>query len=62
MLGIENKDAQASKCYFTHALLGENVDEKHLPTKKKPFSTILAQPFSHTVRRRHVIPRQQILT
>ncbi|GME23122.1 Ribonuclease p 40kda subunit [Neofusicoccum parvum] len=48
MLGIENSDAPTSKCYFTHAVLGEHVDERQPPTKKKPFSTILAQPFSHT--------------
>ncbi|KAL0261049.1 hypothetical protein SLS55_004743 [Diplodia seriata] len=29
-------------------MLGEHMSDKHPPTKKKPFNTILAQPFSHT--------------
>ncbi|OJD37804.1 ribonuclease p 40kda subunit [Diplodia corticola] len=48
MLDIANDSAPSAKCYFTHAMLGEHVSEKHPPTKKKPFNTILAQPFSHT--------------
>lgn len=60
MLGIENSDAPTSKCYFTHAVLGEHVDERQPPTKKKPFSTILAQPFSHTVRRPHPLPPRDL--
>lgn len=52
MLDIVNDNAPSAKCYFTHAMLGEHVDDKQPPTKKKPFNTILAQPFSHTVCRR----------
>ncbi|KAK0659842.1 Ribonuclease P protein subunit p40 [Lasiodiplodia hormozganensis] len=48
MLDILNDNAPSAKCYFTHAMLGEHVDDKQPPTKKKPFNTILAQPFSHT--------------
>ncbi|KAK4962220.1 hypothetical protein LTR28_004640 [Elasticomyces elasticus] len=37
------------KCYFTHNALPAYIDEKQPPTKRKPFSSIIAQPFSHTV-------------
>ncbi|KAK4999082.1 hypothetical protein LTR66_001799 [Elasticomyces elasticus] len=37
------------KCYFTHNVLPAYIDEKQPPTKRKPFSSIIAQPFSHTV-------------
>lgn len=63
MFGIEKQDARSTKCYFTHAALGEHVDDKHPPTKKKPFATVISQPFSHTVRgcthRLHVISIEQ---
>ncbi|KAI1874696.1 hypothetical protein JX265_004904 [Neoarthrinium moseri] len=39
---------QASKCYFTHGTLA-HPDPKQLPSKGKPWSTLLGQDFVHKV-------------
>ncbi|KAK5121545.1 hypothetical protein LTR16_004319 [Cryomyces antarcticus] len=48
MLGLAKQEAPSSKCYFTNNTLPAYIDGKQPPTKKKPFSTVLAQPFSHS--------------
>ncbi|KAF2842366.1 hypothetical protein M501DRAFT_1013712 [Patellaria atrata CBS 101060] len=48
MLGITSTEKK-SKCLFTTCTIPLSIDEKQPPAKKKPFSTILAHPFSHTV-------------
>ncbi|KAF2137531.1 uncharacterized protein K452DRAFT_321764 [Aplosporella prunicola CBS 121167] len=49
MYNFGGKDATpAPKCYFTHATLPDHIDPQQPPTKKKPFSLISSQPFSHT--------------
>ncbi|KAF2808428.1 uncharacterized protein BDZ99DRAFT_371552, partial [Mytilinidion resinicola] len=40
--------APGAKCYFTHSLLPNYIEPSLPPTKKKPFSIFLAQPFTHT--------------
>ncbi|KAF4549582.1 Hypothetical protein D9617_21g098030 [Elsinoe fawcettii] len=56
MLGIGEASGPAPKCFFTHAFLPQTIDEKHPPTKRKPFSSILENPHNHTV---DVLVRQQ---
>ncbi|TKA76893.1 hypothetical protein B0A49_01298 [Cryomyces minteri] len=48
MLDIAKQEAPSSKCYFTNNTLPAYIDGKQPPTRKKPFSTVLAQPFSHS--------------
>lgn len=43
-------ELSVSKCYVSHGCLPQFIDPKQLPSKKKPFSTILNQHFTHTVR------------
>lgn len=43
-------EPSASKCYVSHGYLPQFIDPKQLPSKKKPFSAILNQHFTHTVR------------
>lgn len=52
MLDIHRDDGPDTKVYFSHSLLPSYVDPHNVSTKKKPFSTFNAQPFSHTVRAR----------
>lgn len=49
MLDIGKEEATKAKCYFTHSTLPQYIDDSQPPTKRKPFSSILAQPYSHSV-------------
>ncbi len=49
MLPLAKTDEPPSKCLFTHGRIPAFVDESQPPTKRKPFSSILAQKWSHTV-------------
>jgi ribonuclease P/MRP protein subunit RPP40 len=49
MLDIHNDDGPDTKFYFSHSVLPGYIDPQNVSTKKKPFSTFNAQPFSHTV-------------
>ncbi|WPG99638.1 Hypothetical protein R9X50_00245700 [Acrodontium crateriforme] len=49
MLGQHNRDGSKPKCFFTESSLPAYVDHTQPPTKKKPFSTVLNQTFSHTL-------------
>lgn len=49
MLDIESKTESKAKCYFAHTVLPHFIDNQQPPTKRKPFSTINAQAFNHTV-------------
>ena len=40
----------SSRVYVSTDSLSRYVDPQHPPNKKKPYSTILNQPFNHTVR------------
>ncbi|KAF2484347.1 ribonuclease P 40kDa subunit-domain-containing protein [Neohortaea acidophila] len=45
-----NKDEKSPpKCYFTSSSLAAYIDHAQIPRKKKPFSTILAHTFTHTL-------------
>jgi len=50
MFMFKNREPDVSKCYFTHTDIAIQLDEKNLPTRKVPFSTIGKHPFVHTVR------------
>jgi ribonuclease P/MRP protein subunit RPP40 len=52
MLDIHRDDGHDTKVYFSHSVLPTYIDPQNVSTKKKPFSTFNAQPFSHTVRTR----------
>lgn len=56
MLDIHRDDGPATKVYFSHSSLPSYIDPQNVSTKKKPFSTFNAQPFSHTVRPRRQPP------
>ncbi|KAF2085204.1 hypothetical protein K490DRAFT_3369, partial [Saccharata proteae CBS 121410] len=47
MFNFSKDESPPPKCFFTHTVLPGYVDQKQPPLKKKPFSTILSQPFSH---------------
>jgi ribonuclease P/MRP protein subunit RPP40 len=50
MLDIQrDNDGLDTKFYFSHSVLPGYIDPQNVSTKKKPFSTFNAQPFSHTV-------------
>lgn len=49
MVYLGTRDGPDPKCYFTSSVLSNFVNHEQIPTKKKPFSTISTQPFSHTV-------------
>ncbi|KAF2496037.1 hypothetical protein BU16DRAFT_364718 [Lophium mytilinum] len=49
MFSFPNDKAPDSKCYFTHSLLPSYIEPTLPPTKKKPFSIFLTQPFTHTL-------------
>jgi len=50
MFMFKNRELEVSKCYFTHTDIAIQLDEKNLPTRKVPFSTLGKRPFVHTVR------------
>ncbi|KAK7624572.1 ribonuclease P 40kDa subunit-domain-containing protein [Phyllosticta citricarpa] len=58
MFSIGNENGPASKCIFTHSVLPEHIDERHPPTKKKPFATITELPFAHTASADLILPRE----
>jgi hypothetical protein len=43
-------DSPSSPCYFTNSKLPTELSAKRYPKKRKPFSTIDANPLLHTVR------------
>ncbi|PVI08445.1 hypothetical protein DM02DRAFT_548743 [Periconia macrospinosa] len=49
MLDIHKPQGPNTKIYFSHTLLPTYIDPQNVSTKKKPFSTFNAQPFSHTL-------------
>jgi ribonuclease P/MRP protein subunit RPP40 len=50
MLDIHRIDSTPSpKVYFTHSILPSYIDPHNVSTKKFPFTTFNAQPFSHTL-------------
>jgi len=49
MLDIHHNDGPTSKVRFSHNILPRYIDQHNPSTKKKPFTTFNAQPFSHTV-------------
>ncbi|GAB7348549.1 hypothetical protein MBLNU459_g6942t1 [Dothideomycetes sp. NU459] len=49
MLDIGKDGVSAAKCCFSHTILPHYIDDNQPPTKRKPFSTILSQPFNHTL-------------
>lgn len=57
---FSRRDAPAAKCDVSLGCLPQYIDPKQLPSKKKPFATILNQPFTHTVRS-SCMQRYQIL-
>jgi ribonuclease P/MRP protein subunit RPP40 len=50
MLDIHRTDdVPDTKVYFTHSILPSYIDPHNVSTKKHPFTTFNAQPFSHTL-------------
>jgi ribonuclease P/MRP protein subunit RPP40 len=50
MLDIHRTDdVPDTKVYFTHSILPTYIDPHNVSTKKHPFTTFNAQPFSHTL-------------
>ncbi|KAL1599505.1 hypothetical protein SLS60_007308 [Paraconiothyrium brasiliense] len=49
MLDIHRDDGLDTKVYYSHSLLPSYIDPQNVSTKRKPFSTFNAQPFSHTL-------------
>ncbi|OCL01504.1 hypothetical protein AOQ84DRAFT_306556 [Glonium stellatum] len=49
MFDFSRHETLSSKCYFTHSVLPNYAERDQPPTKKKPFSTFLSQPFAHTL-------------
>ncbi|KAI9840054.1 MAG: hypothetical protein M1819_000247 [Sarea resinae] len=49
MFAFAESDSGGSKCYATHGLLPSFIDWREPPTKKRPLSTMSAQPFTHQV-------------
>ena len=49
MFGFEETEKVPTKCYATTAPLPSYINWQQPPTKKKPFSTMRAHPFNHTV-------------
>jgi ribonuclease P/MRP protein subunit RPP40 len=60
MLDIHRDDGPDTKVYFSHSVLPTYIDPQNVSTKKKPFSTFNAQPFSHTVRIRAERPGNEM--
>ena len=44
-----NQEAPTSKCFLSSGSFPRFIDPKQPPTKRKPFSTIMSQPFNHRV-------------
>jgi len=51
MLPLAKNDTPTEKCLFTHGPLPAYIDETQPPTKRKPFSSLLAPKWYHSVRR-----------
>ena len=49
MFNVLRKDTPTSKTYVSQAQLSNKYDLDQPPSKKKPFSTIISQPFTHSV-------------
>ncbi|KAK3681518.1 hypothetical protein LTR37_020881 [Vermiconidia calcicola] len=49
MLSLEKNNGPRPKCFFTSSVLPSFVNHEQIPNKKKPFSTISGQAFSHTL-------------
>ncbi|KAK3725058.1 hypothetical protein LTR37_000568 [Vermiconidia calcicola] len=49
MLSLEKNDGLRPKCFFASSVLPSFVNHEQIPNKKKPFSTISGQAFSHTL-------------
>lgn len=49
MLGFNDSDVSSSKFFVSNGSLPAYIDPHQPPSAKKPFSTILNQPFTHTV-------------
>ncbi|KAF2637084.1 hypothetical protein P280DRAFT_510041 [Massarina eburnea CBS 473.64] len=49
MLDIHKSSGSDTKIYFSHSALPTYIDPQNVSTKKKPFATFNAQPFSHTL-------------
>ncbi|KAL1306911.1 hypothetical protein AAFC00_005554 [Neodothiora populina] len=49
MLGLGKDQDKRPKCFFAHTVLPQYIDDKQPPTKKRPFSTVYAQAFNHTL-------------
>ena len=50
MFAFDSDKAPPSKCYVTCGMLkSDHIDPKQPPSKKKPYSTMLNQSFTHTV-------------
>lgn len=50
MLDIHKPEPSSdTKTYFSHSLLPTYIDPTNTSTKKKPFTTFLAQPYTHTL-------------
>ncbi|KAJ4380654.1 hypothetical protein N0V86_004015 [Didymella sp. IMI 355093] len=50
MLDLHKPESSSdTKTYFSHSLLPSYIDPANTSTKKKPFTTFLAQPHSHTL-------------
>ncbi|KAL8728695.1 MAG: hypothetical protein Q9181_005254 [Wetmoreana brouardii] len=48
MFDMLRNEGTTPKLYASQGELPNNIDDKHPPSKKKPFSTILNQPFTHS--------------
>lgn len=49
MFNVLRKETPTSKLYVSQAQLSNKFDLDQPPSKKKPFSTIINQPFTHSV-------------
>ncbi|CAO1605036.1 hypothetical protein XANCAGTX0491_008572 [Xanthoria calcicola] len=49
MFNVLRKEPPTSKLYLSQGPLSQKFDFDQPPSKKKPFSTILNQPFTHSV-------------
>lgn len=49
MFGFAKSQTPSSKAMVSTGMLPKSVDPKQPPSKKKPFSAIMDQPFTHKV-------------
>lgn len=49
MQWLARNDTPPAKCFFSHGTLPNYVDTAQPPTRRKPFTTIVDQRWSHTV-------------